>query len=301
MSAAKKCSRPWNRSCRKTDLYFIDYDDRLSSTQIDSILAGDDGEAYDEYIGNVDGDAHAIEAAKQAFSEAEGAGRTDITWDDLGMDEQQRFIDLAGDRDDSTPLKDLIRNTSNQLLRTRLGVPSDDPALSDACMGHNIYGVSESEHTRALEQKRYDAIGGLLRQHGIDPDAGENRTAIEELVNEGPYDWHEGVELDVIFYSGVDQAAARHEGSTELSFSNPNILLIDRFNGSGHDVRLEGSVAKTIPATLGAGEPESRAFMDEGGLPGYGWDRTACVVKSYYTTEIQRTEVQEPEVAGEEA
>jgi hypothetical protein len=47
-------------------------------------------------------------------------------------------------------------------------------------------------------------MSSFLTATGMDVSSDDTRQAIQELVTEGPYDWHEGVQLDVIFYGPVD-------------------------------------------------------------------------------------------------
>lgn len=99
------------------------------------------------------------------------------------------------ERDDSDPVKDLLRNTRPQLMRTSLGQPAgrlQDPRF--ASWRHLDDGGL---------QAREKAVEDILKEAGVDTSAEGVKEAIAELVSEAGGDWHEGVQLDVIFYSDV--------------------------------------------------------------------------------------------------
>lgn len=273
-----------------TDVYFISYDEQLSDEQIDMVLAGQDDSAYESYMENNDlfGDDSAEDIAREALTDGFLNGRTDMDWDDLDTDEKDSLLDLVRERDTSDPIADLTRNTHPQLMRTSLSTPSYDKRLGEAWSGDALYGSEESDASRALVQRRRDIVADKLAEHGIDTASAANREAIAELIDNGPYNWHEGVSLDVIFHAKVNEVSASQDGPSKLAFTDPYVVLIDRINGSGHDVKLQGTMSKSIPEADKASESESRVFLDQGGRGGYGWDQVAGVVKSAYAVEIER-------------
>lgn len=273
-----------------TDVHFVSYDEQLTDEQIDMVLAGQDDSAYESYMENNDlfGDGSAENIAREALADGFRNNRTDIDWEDLDTDERDQLIDLVQERDTSDPITDLIRNTHPQLMRTSLSTPSYDKRLGEAWNGDALYGREESETSRTLVQRRRDIVADKLAERGIDTTLPANREAIAELIDNGPYNWHEGVSLDVIFHARVNEVSASQDGPSKLAFNDPYVVLIDRINGSGHDVKLQGTVSKSIPEADKASEPESRVFLDDGGRGGYGWDEVAGVVKSAYAVEIER-------------
>lgn len=274
----------------KTDLCYIAYDDQLSDEQIGMVLAGNGDGAYDDYLEGAE-DYHHDRAREEfigAFNEANEKGLTDIDWSELSQEEEDDFKNLMLERDRSDPIADLTQNTRPQLMRTRLSTPGNDPALGEAWSGHALYGSEETDATRALVQTRRNIVGAALTKHGIDVTTPENQDAIKSLVEEGPYNWHEGVDLDVIFQADVSDVAVHPDGPSKLSFANPHVLLIDRVNGSGYDAQFTGSIDKELPAAEEAEDSESRVYLDKGGVNGYGWDEVAGLVKSAYKTEISR-------------
>lgn len=273
-----------------TDVYYISYDEQLSDEQIDLVLAGQDGSAYEDFLDNSDlfGDESTENVAREALADGFRNDRTDIDWEDLDTDEKDQLIDLVQERNTSDPIADLTRNTHPQLMRTSLSTPSYDKRLGEAWSGDALYAREESETSRALVQRRRDIVADKLAEHGVDTALPANREAIAELIDNGPYNWHEGVSLDVIFHAKVNEVSASQDGPSKLAFTDPYVVLIDRINGSGHDVKLQGTVSKRIPEAEKASEPETRVFLDDDGRGGYGWDQVAGVVKSAYAVEIER-------------
>lgn len=141
---------------------------------------------------------------------------------------------------------------------------------------------------------RVQAISTILTDKGLDTTTPEAQEAIQELVDEGPWDYHEGVDVDLITYSDLGEVMVPSDfsgGTTtkDLEFKNPKILIIDRINGSGHDVEIPGT-AKVRLTSNRDGEPAekgARFVMDNAKGNGYGWDDTAGVVKSGYRTETE--------------
>lgn len=74
------------------------------------------------------------------------------------------------------------------------------------------------------------------------------------------------------------------EGQKILEFAKPHILLIDKLNGSGHDVVLPAAMKRTL-TRVGYDDEEApqtgRAYVDSD-AGGYGWDSVAGVYKPAY-------------------
>ena len=115
---------------------------------------------------------------------------------------------------------------------------------------------------------RHDAVAKLLTEAGVEIGAPGVREAIEQLVTEGPYDWNEGVQLDVLWYGDVAAdtvASTRSDNDPEagkekvLEFAKPHVLLIDKWNGQGYDKVLPAPLKRTLakPAEDGAEAPQT--------------------------------------------
>lgn len=249
----------------KFTLVYTAYDDKLQDKQISSYLAGD-LESVDESIDEIFSEYAWDQARDEAREKLKEAG---IDPDDLDEDELGEVITEIQDKDDSDILNSLLRTTGDQLMRIKLASPQADGLFSG--------------HTEGVEEAREARIAELLQKQGLDVSSDEAKSAISQLVAEGPWDWHEGVDLDVIFH-GDPQDATVFDKETgqikdrKLSFTKPNILLIDRINGSGHDVQFPGTIAATATK-------DKPVRLDADKDHGYGWDDVCGLVKSYYKTE----------------
>ena len=263
------------------DLTYVDYRDMLTDEQQTAYLAGD-WETFDSTVlDSFDEQRYmtTIEYAKEA------AEKLNLDWADLDDDDQQTIKDAISDKDDSDPTRQLLRNTGSQLLRIPLGRPfydlDQDEDMEDPASGmHSL----NSDDPRGLNS-RADAIRGLLTAHSVDVSSPDVEASIRELIANGPFDWHEGVTLDVIVYAGIADAAAAPfsdsdaPGSTgrDLNFTGVRVVLLDPWNGSGHDVLIPGNLSVRVT-------PEQPATLDSASN-GYGWDEVAGVVKSAYAPE----------------
>lgn len=266
-------------------LRYVSYDDRLTEKQMGMILSGQWMDAENDVDERFSDNAYeeALTIARAEIDEAAAAGTFDRDWDDLDPDEQDAARYAVEERDDSDPVKDLLRNTPDQLMRTSLGQPAGRLSEPRWASGHRM---DDGGFTA-----RHDAVAALLKDAGMNVDAPGVREAIEELINEGPYNWHEAVDLDVIWYGGLEDAvpaprteSPETEGSKVLEFATPHVLLIDRMNGSGHEVVIPAPLRRTL-TRVGYDEDEAprtgRAYLDSNS-GGYGWDAVAGVYKPAY-------------------
>ncbi|GAA4034355.1 hypothetical protein GCM10023063_17930 [Arthrobacter methylotrophus] len=266
-------------------LRYVSYDDRLTEDQMNMILSGQWTDAENDVDENFADNAYeeAITIARTEIDEAVEAGTFDREWDDLDPDEQDEARHAVEERDDSDPIKDLLRNTPDQLMRTSLGQPAERLSEPRWASGHRM---DDGGFTA-----RHDAVAALLKDAGMNADAPEVREAIEELINEGPYDWHEAVDLDLIWYGPLEDAvptprgeSPETDGSKVLEFATPHVLLIDRMNGSGHEVTIPAPLKRTL-TRVGYDDGEAprtgRAYLDSN-AGGYGWDSVAGVYKPAY-------------------
>lgn len=266
------------------ELIYIHYDEELTKDQISSILAGDWGTAEDSVVEACQDYVHlrSREEAEELVNAAYNAGTFHCEWDELDDDEQDEAAERIRENDKSDPIPQLLRNTPDQLMRTRLGVPSERLTVPGAWLGSNL--------DEAGSAARRTAIMGILNDHGADVLAPGVSEAIEELIDNGPWNWHEGVRLELIFTAGVeDMAATPREGGEEvqrkqLTFTSPRLLLIDAVNGCGHEVSIPTTVTKVLdqPEADSTEVPvEGRVSLDKD-AGGYSWDDVAGVVTGYY-------------------
>lgn len=266
-------------------LRFVNYDDRLTREQMSMILSGQWNDAENDVDENFSDNAYeeATTTARTEINQAVEDGLFDREWDELDPDEQDEARRAVEERDDSDPVKDLLRNTPDQLLRTSLGQPAGRLSEPRWASGHQLDdGGFEARHT---------AVCGLLQESGMDTGTPEVQEAVNELISEGPWDWHEGVQLDLIWYGGIEDAvptprleSPEAEGQKVLEFAKPHILLIDKWNGSGHDVVVPAAMKRTL-IRVGREESEApqtgRAYLDAD-AGGYGWDDVCGLHKPAY-------------------
>ncbi|HEX9088371.1 MAG TPA: hypothetical protein VF867_12690 [Arthrobacter sp.] len=270
-------------------LRFVDYDDKLTTEQMGMILEGRWNDAENDVDDRFSDSAYeeSVTVARGDLETAVQEGRFDLEWDELDPDEQNEARYAVEERDDSDPVKDLLRNTPPQLMRTSLGSPAGRLSEARWASWHHLDdGGFEA---------RKKVISDLLKESGVDLSAEGVAEAIEELIDNGPGDWHEGVQLDVIFYGDVADAVpvTRFDNDPDagkekvLEFAKPNILLIDKWNGSGHDVVIPAPLKRTLarPAEDGSETPQTgRAYLDDS-AGGYSWDDVCGLVKSAYGKE----------------
>jgi hypothetical protein len=266
-------------------LKFVEYDHELNVDQISMILEGRWNDAENDVDENFSDASYeeAVRIAEEEVNAAYEAGTFDREWDELDPDEQDEARYAVEARDDSDPVKDMLRNTPPQLMRTSLGTPAQRLAEPRWTSGHHLDdGGFEARHK---------VVEGLVKDAGMDTSAPGVTAAIEELITEGPYDWHDGVQVDVIFYGDIEDAVpnTRFEnepdtGKTKvLEFANPHILLIDKWGGSGHDVVVPAPLKRTlsVPAEDTDTPQTGHVYLDDK-AGGYSWDDVCGLVKSAY-------------------
>lgn len=276
--------------------YYISQGDKLTDEQMDDLLAGN-LLAVEESVRDNFSDYVYEEASKKAeelTNEAYENGDIDKDWDELDDDEQNEIRYAVEAKDESEPVKDLMRGTGSQLVRTTFGSPGEKLKNPSSYSGNWMDRQPGSGMDNEGFADRVQAISTILTDKGLDTTTPEAQEAIQELVDEGPWDYHEGVDVDLITYSDLGEVMVPSDfsgGTTtkDLEFKNPKILIIDRINGSGHDVEIPGT-AKVRLTSNRDGEPAekgARFVMDSAKGNGYGWDDTAGVVKSGYRTETE--------------
>ena len=270
-------------------LYFIDRGDQCTDEQMDDLLAGNVLAVEESIRDHFDDSVYerVSEKAEELTNEAFENGDIDKDWDELDEDERQEIRQAVEAKDESTPVDDLMRVTGPQLVRNSFGSPYENLKNPSSYAGDWMDRQPGSGMDNEGFADRVQAISTILTSKGMDTTTPEAQTAIQELVSEGPWNFHEGVDVDLITYSELDEVRVPSDfsgGTTtkDLEFTDPRILLIDRMNGSGHEVQIPGIVKVRLTSNPD-GEPAEkgdRFVMDNAKGNGYGWDETASVVKS---------------------
>jgi hypothetical protein len=255
----------------KTSLVFVDRNDELSDEQCAKIVGGDKDDIIDDFVFDAQdyGIDYCLEEALPDEDERQAL---------RDSDEFQSFREECQERDESTPYKDLLRNTGRQLVRFYIRTRKGERVAMEADSWRWDDARVESEAKRLGKFAKLDYTA--------------NRDALRELVQNATY----GGILCVIAY--VDMADVDtwvehclhgdERGRVELTFTNPQLLLHDPWNGSGHDVTVSGEIK--IKFGKGALEPTHYGAMSldaKGVGTGYSWDETAAVHKPAYQCEIK--------------
>lgn len=227
----------------ETYIDFTDYRDELSDDILSALLSGEtiDWEQHDDWI-------MGVEFARRDYAQSDVddiLSSNDIDKDELDWDDYDELVSLYLDRDKFDWFDTLLRNTPDQLLRVNI---SD--TLSD-----DLDGFDTVENREAIIREALAAHGATISDD-----------ALSYLLDNGPYHWHEGVRLDVIFCASVADFQAS-DTPKSVTFHSPYILLGDSFNGSGMDVDLSSDVTVVIG-------PDNRVFRDKD-ISGYSWTDTA--------------------------
>lgn len=268
--AARSITAKLEAENTRYDIYYVHYDDKMSPESQAAYLSGDmDGlsDMYDAWSESYD---DSVTGTVTAILNDEGLSHEYVDEDILR--------DYVAEHDDSNLLKGLLRQTGPQLMRARL----DRLDTSSLFSGHDD----------AVWDKRIQHIEDRLTAAGMTIGE-EERKDISDLVHNGPFDWHEGVRLEVIYQDDLRNSTVwdQTDGGIkerDLEFSDPHILLIDSINGSGYDTQIKG----TIKARISEDRP---AMLDEKPDFGYSWDDVCGLVKSAYNTDVTSTWVPAPE------
>ena len=257
------------------DLTYVEYDDKLTSEQINMLLSGQ-GIELESDVSEVFEDSRYGHALEEAVTACEARG---VDFDELDPDDQDVVRHAIEEKDSSDPVSDLIRRTPSQLMRAHLGKSLDDE-IRDRDLKDLVF--YDDKNWKRQEDARADLLLDMLDKAGVNVQDASVREAVAGLVTEGPAVWHEGVTLDVIWYGDIADAAApldyeqnSAEAGRTLNFTDARVVLLDTINGSGMDAEISGplnvTVTQAVPAQLDSGQPGY-----------YGWDDTAGVVKSAY-------------------
>lgn len=199
----------------KTHLIYVDYRDSLTEEQVRFHLAGDDESLW--------------ESLSEFESEAQHYGIKSCLDDVLDDDEErealrddahawERFCEECINRDESDAMRDLIRNTSDPMVKYSLK--------------HEVDPGSWSWPHDAIEE----SARAVAEAAGID--FATNHAALRILVIEASY----GGSLHVLHRSDL----ADLDGAKRAIFTDPFLLIHDTMNGSGHMEQIKGEVSVEI-------------------------------------------------------
>lgn len=267
--------------------YYVEYGDELEDNQIGDLLAGREGDArhiFDENMGESQ-----IDGTNTAIDEALQSAGTSLTWDELDNDDYNLLQQAVWDKDTSDPFKETWKQNPDRLVRSTTG----SKALHETDLPVNgsseAWQVGSQAWYDVVTPARTQVLSERFTELGLDPQDPANAEAIEDLVENGPAYWHEGVSLDVIAYADTSELAPDPEKAKEVRIQNPTLLLTDSLNGSGFDAEVSGAVTVKISsaAELQASDDRagSRFFLDSEGSRsgnGYSWDKIASPVPSAY-------------------
>lgn len=206
---------------KRYSLYYVDYQESLDESleKVQDAIHGD-FEGLDEITMDWD----IWETEKEYLKQLRDKVASHYNIDE---DEAQELIDeheddlrsVMGDRDDSTPLADLMRNTGDQVFFYDTGVEIGD-----------MYAPLK-ERVRDVKK----AIKILQKNKEFDD-------TIEELVENATY----GGRLVIYFRDGLKEWVELDDDINTIKFSNiVTVAVINNGNGSGFDVEMKHEF--TIP------------------------------------------------------
>ena len=196
----------------KVSLYYVDMNDSLDGQLelVQKVIHEDtDEELYDKLH-----DWYDESVSANVSNEVEELGLSEEE-----LEEYDDYLrDLIYDRDDSTPIEDLIRNTGKQVFFY-------DTAYE---MEANSWGWDE--------KKVYDVRKEIKKVLSIKLKDDTWDEYIDMMIRQASY----GGQLVVYFYDDLNDYLNIDEKINSISFSNPCIAIIDTCNGSGDHCELSG-------------------------------------------------------------
>jgi hypothetical protein len=205
----------------KTYLYYIDYNDDLDNS-LDTVQECIHEGNYDALCEKIDG--WWPEGVDLSYEIGELKDTLVNKFDleeyeaDEIMDEYEDEIqEQLHERDDSDPIKDLLRNTSKKAMFYDTG----------------YYVESESwawTEKRVKQERQF-----IKKQLGLRGISEENNQAIEMMIRQASY----GGRLVIYFYDDIGDYISIDGKFNTISFKNPHIAIINNSNGSGDDCGLK--------------------------------------------------------------
>ena len=240
----------------KVELVYVDHRDQLTDEQLQTVLT----ESLDAVLQDVDEQAMDLrdEGVWAVLEDCLDTEDLDLLRaDHVGLFDELRYALQA--RDVSDPFRDLLRNSGGRLVRYRLDY--------DLAPGSWSWSAQEAD----------DAARDLAEAAGLAYE-GDTAQACRDLVANASGGgslwvvWDADVEdlHDALSYGADDNKPV---ASGTITWTDPCLLVLDSFNGSGHDARIEGE--------LSAAFDPARLTLDSQG-PGYSWQDVSGAVPSGY-------------------
>lgn len=243
---------------RGVDLVYVDYRDQLTEEQCQKII--ETGNLYDAEESSMDWIADCQwDTMREIIKELAKHEELSDFEDDMVDDDSLR--DAIYEADTSNVIKDLLRNTGKVAMYYELDYYSE-------------YGLSEDSLKKEIKS---------IAKH-LKIDAKEHYTTLKELVENATY----GGNLCVYWYGDLEDIIHDNEEDFKfISFSSPlHLCIMDRFNGSGHDV--------TLKAPITAEFNRKNLCMDKAKGQGYsyGYDVCGLYMPSYEDSPTLRNKVE---------
>lgn len=288
LSPAEKLAEEIRKGDETYSLYYVGQAEGLQPEQINQFLSGDD--EFDNALDDAFSEQRYDYSEEKAKKLAEEAG---LDWDDLDYEDQDDIRNAVQEKDDGGLVKDLLRETFDQLMRLDLDNVDDimDRWITDENGKPDRELIGQTAYGHLADPKiRERALAGELARYGIDASSGKNKEQLASLVSEGSSDWHEGVKLSVIWYGDVAQANVGEyidgelKDERELTFKDKvHVLALNTYSGSGWEAEFEVGSATFTASTDNPVFLDSEPSSDKG----YGWDDTAGVIKSAYRSNME--------------
>lgn len=251
---------------RTYQLVYVDYRDELTDEQIVKILDGRINGELDDVTNEVDEcfwEARSDNAYDAAFA---AIGEQDDI-DFLREHDEGSFEDIllaVQERDESDIFGDLLRNTGMKVFRYDLNLDVSPSLDMD-------------------DDELDEAVVAIAAAAGIDLNT-HNAIVILNMIQCATYGGH----LYVIWQGDVEDivnattAKVWRNDESDITFTNPTLLILDQLNGSGMECSVEGTIVRRFDPAL--------AHLDTG--QSYGWsDIIGGVSHNAYRTSVTFSEV----------
>lgn len=240
-----------SRLGEKYELVYVNQGDRLSEEQLHRLFAKD---------AEASGIDHAEDVLAPDWLDENRYHGTQHVLGELLDDDAREFLEkhdvldqvrhAIEERDQSDPISDLMNGTGPQLFRYAL----DEEAKADPWR----FSDAEAE----------EAARALAAAAGID--FWDNVGALQELVAHSPYGgglhilWRGDVRAVWDAVNKVRGALPDAEPAITVQWTDPELLVLDTWNGSGHTVKVRGTVALPF-------EPARLSLDTVRGAGGFSW------------------------------
>lgn len=275
------------------ELDYVDYRDHLSPSDVAELLEDDD---FPEFLNRIEEGywEQRYDAAMHVLNDTIAEFIVDAEFDDeLWVDNRQLKYELLGEYDyrfmvqeanQSNLLGDLLANTPQMLWQYKIGN-----------MGHDGVGlgVTGTYEWTSAEDAVADLMGMLKSPKGFWTvgEAARLEEALMDILAECG-DGFGNITARPVFLvhkspeTIVELARREHwgthpeiaTGQGQVTFTDPHLVLLDPWSGSGMDGQLTGSFV--VPWDVDRITLDSEA-------PGYGWDEVAGVSTAAYDTPME--------------